>query len=85
MPMLSQEFSLIIDRDISATIYVREVLYVLNAIAKRFLFQLMATVKLPGANFMTHKWLFTPESVNLMLVWPDYFKNTCLMQHANME
>ena len=38
----------IIDRGISAPGYGRKVLYGLNAIEKRFLFQLMSTVQLPG-------------------------------------
>ena len=49
MPILSQDFSIIIDRGISATGHVRELVYGLNAIEKRFLFKLISTVKLTGA------------------------------------
>ena len=48
--MLSQAFSIIIDRGISALGYGREVVDGLNAISKRFLLQLIPTLKLPGAN-----------------------------------
>ena len=46
--MLSQAFSIIIDRGISAPGYGREVLYGLNAIDKEFLFQLIPTAQMPG-------------------------------------
>ena len=49
MSMLSQSFSVIIDRGISAPGHVREVVDGLNAIDKRFLFQLISIVQLPGA------------------------------------
>ena len=49
MSMLSQAFSVIIDRGISATGNGREVVDFLNTIYKSFLFQLMSTVKLPDA------------------------------------
>ena len=47
--MLSQAFSVIIDRGISAPGNGREVVDGLNAIDKMFLLQLMTTVQLPGA------------------------------------
>ena len=47
--MLSKAFSVIIDHGISARGHDREVLDGLNAIEKRFLFQLLSTVKLTGA------------------------------------
>ena len=48
MSMLSQAFSVIIDRGISATGHVRELVDGINAIGKLF-FQLISTVQLPGA------------------------------------
>ena len=59
MLMLSQSFSVIIDCGKSAPVHVREVVYGLNVIYKRFIFQLFSTVQLPGENFMTHNWLCT--------------------------
>ena len=47
--MLSPDFYVIIGCDISATGHGREVVYGLNSIEKRFIFQLMSTVKLLGA------------------------------------
>ena len=48
MSMLTQKFYVIIDGGISALVHGREVLYGLNSIVKRFLFQLISTVKLTG-------------------------------------
>ena len=48
MPMLSQAFSVIIYRGISAPGHVRELVDGLNAILKSFLFQLISTVQFPG-------------------------------------
>ena len=47
--MLSQAFYVIFDRGISSPRHGREVVDGLNAIEKRFLFQLMSTLQLPGA------------------------------------
>ena len=44
-----QVFFIIIDRVISAPLHVIEVFDGINAIDKRFLFQLISTVQLPGA------------------------------------
>ena len=46
MSVLSQAFSVVIDRGISAPGHNRYVVYGLNTIEKRFLFQLMSTVQL---------------------------------------
>ena len=83
--MLSHVFSVIIERGISAPEHVIEVVDGLNSIEKRFLLQLMSTVQLPGEKVMTQRWLFTLESVHLMLFWPENFKNTCLVRHTNTE
>ena len=75
--MLSQDVSVSVDHGISATGHGRELLYILNAIEKSFLFQLMSTVQLTGAKVMTHRWLCTLGPVHMMLVWPYNFRNTC--------
>ena len=49
MSMLSQTSYVIIDRSISAPGHGIEIADVLKAIDKRFLFQFMSTVQLPGA------------------------------------
>ena len=48
MSVLSQRHSIIFDRDISALGHGKEVVDGLNAIEKRYMYQLMSTVKLPG-------------------------------------
>ena len=46
--LMSRAFSVIIDRGISASVHGGELLDFLNAIDKRFTFQLMSNVQLPG-------------------------------------
>ena len=50
MSMFSHSFSVIIDRGISAPVHSIELVYGINTIEKSFLFQLMSTVQLTGAN-----------------------------------
>ena len=49
MSVLSQRHSNIFDRGISATGNGKEVVDVLNAIDKRYMYQLMSTDQLPGS------------------------------------
>ena len=48
MSVLSQRHSIIFDRIISATGHGKEVVDGLNAIGKRYMYQIMSTVQLPG-------------------------------------
>ena len=48
MSVMFQCYSVIIYRDISAPGHGKEVVYVLNAIDKRYIYQLISNVKLPG-------------------------------------
>ena len=48
MSVMSQCYSVIIDRGISAPGHVKEVVGGINAIYKRYIYQLMSNVKLPG-------------------------------------
>ena len=48
MSVLSQFYSVIIDRGISAPGHDREVVDGLNAVDQRFIYQLMSNVQLPG-------------------------------------
>ena len=50
MSIMSQCYSIIIDRFISAPGHGKEVLHGINAIDKCYIYQLMSTVKLPGSN-----------------------------------
>ena len=48
MSVLSQRHSIIFDRGISAPGHGKEVVDVINAIEKRYMYQLMSTVQLQG-------------------------------------
>ena len=45
---MTQCYSIIIDRGISAPSHGKEVVYGLNAIDKRYIYQLMYNIQLPG-------------------------------------
>ena len=49
MSVISQCYSIIIDRGISAPGYGKEVVDGLNTVDKRYIYQLMSTVQLPGS------------------------------------
>ena len=49
MSLMSQCYSIIVDRGISAPWHGKEVLYVLNAVDKRYIYQLMSTFQLNGS------------------------------------
>ena len=50
MSVMSLSYSIILDLGISAPRYGKEVVYGLNAVDKRYIYQLMSTVQLPGSN-----------------------------------
>ena len=50
MSVMSQCYSITIDRGISAPGNVKEVVDRLNDVDKRYIYQLMSTVQLPGSN-----------------------------------
>ena len=65
MSVLSQRHSIIIDRGISAPVHSKEVVDGLNAIYKRYMYQLMSNVQLPGSKtFDSHipMHLFAPKN-----------------------
>ena len=49
MSVMSQSYSVIMDRGISAYVHGKEVVDGLNAIHKRYIYQMMSTVQLPGS------------------------------------
>ena len=49
MSVMSQTYSIIVDRAISAPGHGKEVVDGLNAVDKRYIYQLMSKVQLPGA------------------------------------
>ena len=48
MSVMSHCYSVIIDRGISAPVHGKEVVYKLNAVDKRYIYQLMSNVQPPG-------------------------------------
>ena len=50
MSVMSQCYSIIIDRSISASGHGKEAVVGLNDVNKRYIYQLMSTVQLPGSN-----------------------------------
>ena len=50
MSVMYQCYSIIIDRGISAPWHYKEVVYGHNAVDKRYIYQLMSSVRLPGSN-----------------------------------
>ena len=55
MTVISKCYLVIIARGISAPGHGKEVVYGLNAVDKRYIYQLMSNVKLPGSNrFYSH-------------------------------
>ena len=57
---MSQCYSIIIDRGISAPGHGEEVVYGINAVDKRYIYQFMSTVKLPGSKiFDSHMKMHT--------------------------
>ena len=83
--MLSQAYYVIIDGGFSAPLHIIEVICGLNATEKRFVFQFMKTVKLPGSKGYDTKvviyFLTSTMDVSLSLE----FQNTFIMWHVNME
>ena len=60
MSVMSQTYSIIIDSGISAPGHGKEVVYGLNAVDKRFIYQLMSKNQLPGSvRFDSHNKMHT--------------------------
>ena len=60
MSRMSKCYSVIIDGVISAPGHGKEVIYELNSIDKRYIYQLMSNVQLPGSNrFDSHMQMHT--------------------------
>ena len=55
MSVMSQTYSIIIDHGISAPGYGKELVDGLNAVDKRYIYQLMSKVKLPGHSDLIHR------------------------------
>ena len=55
MTVMSQFYSVIIDRGINAPGHGKEVVYGINAIDKRYIYQLMSNVQIPVSNIFDHQ------------------------------
>ena len=55
MAVISQCYSVIIDRGISAPGHGKEVLYGINTVDKRYIYKSMSNVQLPGSNIFDSK------------------------------
>ena len=66
LSILLQAFNIIIDRGISVQVHGKEVVDGLNYTHKRFIFHLMATIKLPGSQRIDTKMKFTHKRTILM-------------------
>ena len=81
---MSQDFIIFIDRDISKTGHGTEIVTVINATYKRFIFHLMATVKLPDSKrFDTQISMHTTTHTADVSLSQD-FRINFLVYHANM-
>ena len=76
MSMLSQTFSVIIDHSISAPEHGRKVVDGLNATEKRFLFQLISGVQLPGEKgYDTYTVMHTGTSTYNVILAREFLKH----------
>ena len=83
--MLSQDFYVIIYCGISAPGHVREVVYGLNVIDKRFILQLMSNVQLSGTEIYDTQMVIHTITRTSDSSLAKEFQKTCLMRHTNME
>ena len=81
MSVISQTYSLIIDRGISAPGHGKEVVDVINAVDKRYIYQLMSKVQLPGSiRFDSHIKIHTCTE-NEVICLAREFKNHLEGEH----
>ena len=69
MAVMSQFYSVIIDGGISAPGHEKEVVYGLNAIDKRYIYQLMSNVQLLGSKIFDSQIIMHSCTQKIMLVW----------------
>ena len=75
-PIFSQAFNIIIDHGISASGHSREVLYILDATEKRFIFHLISTGQLPDSQrFDTQINMHTSTRISIFILVQELDKN----------
>ena len=85
MSVLSQCLSIIIYQSISAPGNGKELFDVLNVIDKRYIYQLMYKVHLPGSKTFDPQILVCSFTKQMMTDWLNSYKNICLRSIVNME
>ena len=78
MSVLSQHHSITFDLGISAPVHVKELVGGHNAIGKRYMYQLMSTVQLPGSKILKTDYNAFLHTKKRMSVWLKNYKNICL-------
>ena len=85
MSVLSQLHSIIFDRGVSAPGHGKEVVNGLIAIDKRYMYQLMSIVQLPGSKIFEKQIVIILEHKKRTSVWLKNIKNIYLMIIVNIE
>ena len=76
-----QFYSVIIDHGISSPEHGKEVVDGLNAIGKRYIYQLMYNVQLPGSKIFDSQILMHSCTQKMMLVWLNNSKKILSKEH----
>ena len=76
MPVMSNCYSIIIDRGISASVHDKEVVDRLNSVDKRYIYQLIPTFQLPGSNiFDSHMQMHTGNQRDDVILAKEFQQN----------
>ena len=84
MSFLSQSHSIIIDRGISAPGNGKELVDGPNSVDKRYMYQLMYNIQIPGSRTFYSQILMHYCIPKMMSVWPNNSKKICLRMIVNM-
>ena len=82
---MSQCYSVIIDRDISAPVHGKEGVNGLNSIDKHYIYQLMSNVRLMGSKHFILVLSFIIAHKTMISVLKNNSKNICLKIIENIE
>ena len=84
MSVMSQCYSIIIDRGISAPGHGKEVVDGLNYVDKRYIYQLMSKVQLPGSNrFYSQMQMHTGNPKNYVILAKEFQHHLTKENHKN--
>ena len=82
MSVMSQTYSIIIDRSISAPGHGKELVYGLNAVDKRYIYKLMSKVQLPGSVIFDSQIKIHTSTENKYLSLAKEFKDHLEVEHC---